>query len=147
VKIKICKVCGRDESETKFYATRRTLTCADCENKARAERTRRDGQYTDKMTPEHRKRYALNAKLKNRFGITLDEYEAKLHKQKGVCAVCKRTPPPNRRLCVDHDHDTGAVRGLVCDLCNRTMGQAGDDPELLIAMARYLRKYKKVSAT
>jgi hypothetical protein len=47
------------------------------------------------------------------------DYDAELAKQGGVCAVCGRPPSPNRRLAVDHDHKTGAYRGLCCYRCNR----------------------------
>jgi len=59
--------------------------------------------------------------LKRDFGITIEEYDAMLTKQGGVCAICKR-PPNKNRLAVDHDHTTGEVRGLLCPSCNRAVG-------------------------
>lgn len=60
-------------------------------------------------------------KLKRKYGITPEQYDALFEMQAGVCALCQKSEP-NRRLAVDHDHKTGAVRGLLCTACNRTLG-------------------------
>jgi radical SAM superfamily enzyme with C-terminal helix-hairpin-helix motif len=52
------------------------------------------------------------------YGLTIEAYEAILAWQGGVCGICRK-PPSSRRLAVDHDHVTGAVRGLLCHACNR----------------------------
>lgn len=52
--------------------------------------------------------------------ITDAEYDQRLAEQGGGCAICG-TPPKTRRLAVDHDHKTGAIRGLLCHRCNRTL--------------------------
>lgn len=54
--------------------------------------------------------------------LTVEEYDEMLLEQEGVCWICKRAPKSNRRLSVDHDHDTGQVRGLLCTKCNTTLG-------------------------
>lgn len=54
------------------------------------------------------------------YGITLDEYERLFIEQNGLCAICK-AEPIKYKLAVDHDHDTGAVRGLLCPPCNRAL--------------------------
>jgi hypothetical protein len=61
-----------------------------------------------------------NQDYKKKYGITLDEYEAMLAAQGGVCKLCGR-PPKTRRLAVDHDHKNGRVRGLLCYRCNRAI--------------------------
>jgi len=69
------------------------------------------------------------------------EYDAKLKKQNGVCAICKLPEPvPNRRLSVDHDHETGQRRGLLCTKCNIGLGWFKEDPRLLFAAALYIKK-------
>lgn len=55
--------------------------------------------------------------LKNRYGITLEDYDAMLILQGGACGICKRLPNP-KELYVDHDHVTGEIRGLLCNRCN-----------------------------
>src|SRR6266704_4495450 len=82
--------------------------------------------------------------LLKRFGITELEYESLLQRQGGACAVCRRPAEYFRkRLCVDHDHYTGAVRGLLCIHCNRyVVGKHRRDKgaELLRSAYEYLTK-------
>ena len=61
-------------------------------------------------------------KLQSDFGINLEEYEAMLQQQNGVCAICGNLCASGRRLAVDHDHATGKVRVLLCSYCNRRLG-------------------------
>ncbi len=89
----------------------------------------------------HRKRgYALKFTHK----ITLEEYEILLQKQNGVCAVCHKPPsrknPKEMLLCVDHDHKTGKIRGLLCNSCNRGIGLLRDSPDILLSALNYLRQ-------
>lgn len=74
--------------------------------------------------------------LKSKYGITLDEFNNLLNKQDGRCAICKTIP--DYRLCVDHRHDTGKVRGLLCKPCNKAIGQLGDTPESVKIAYEYL---------
>lgn len=60
--------------------------------------------------------------LKHRFDLTVEQYDAMLEKQGGVCGMCGQTCSSGRRLAVDHDHQTGRVRGLLCVRCNRGLG-------------------------
>jgi hypothetical protein len=79
--------------------------------------------------------------LRRKFGITVDDYDQMLAAQEGVCAICGREPNPNISLHVDHDHDTGAIRGLTCFRCNQAMGAFGEDASLLRAAATYLDRH------
>lgn len=58
--------------------------------------------------------------------------------QSSLCAICGQTCSTGQRLCVDHDHATGKMRGLLCRKCNSGLGQFGDDPEMLRAALSYL---------
>ncbi len=87
----------------------------------------------------------LNNQLKSRYGITLEEYRRLLAVQNGACAICHQGE--TRRhwwggevylLAVDHDHETGKTRGLLCNRCNRALGLFGDNVENLLAAATYL---------
>lgn len=90
------------------------------------------------------KRRDFRAKLKSRYDLSLEDFEHMLALQDGVCAICKR--PENdkykRRLSVDHDHETGKIRGLLCHMCNTALGKLNDDPELFSSAARYLRLHR-----
>jgi hypothetical protein len=81
--------------------------------------------------------YAYNLRLK--YGITIDDYNAMLTKQKGGCQICGCEPRPGSRLQVDHDHVDGKVRGLLCNRCNTICGWAEDDAGLLEEAAGYVR--------
>lgn len=58
-----------------------------------------------------------------RYGITIDEYDEMLKMQGSVCAICAGSPPSTRilKFAVDHDHETGEVRGLLCQRCNMAL--------------------------
>lgn len=73
-----------------------------------------------------------------RYGLTPEQYDAMLAEQDGRCAVCRCTS--SRRLHVDHCHETGRVRGLLCFNCNSALGHAKDDTQRLQALIRYLEQ-------
>jgi hypothetical protein len=85
--------------------------------------------------------------LKYRFGLEYGEYDVMLENQVGVCAICgnpetckdSRNATQIRALAVDHDHETGKVRGLLCHACNRGIGSLKDDPVLLQKAIEYLQ--------
>lgn len=71
---------------------------------------------------QHRDKNRARARTKNleaTYGLTEDQYQQQLTAQDGRCYVCGKKPGAKRRLTVDHDHDTGMVRGLLCTQCNR----------------------------
>ncbi len=76
--------------------------------------------------------------LVRKFGIHEELYDMMLASQRGGCAICGKGPT-TKRLAVDHCHDTGEIRGLLCDRCNRGLGSFRDDPELLARASRYLK--------
>lgn len=93
--------------------------------------------------PDYKKEYSL----KRKFGITLADYNAMLDEQGGVCAVCgqpeslvdPRTKTV-RDLAVDHDHEIGNVRGLLCRNCNTAIGLFGDDLDRIRSALEYLER-------
>lgn len=107
----------------------------------------------DHMTPDQRRTYSRQWSLNSSYGINIQEFENLLEKQNGRCAICceKETringksgkPQP---LSVDHDHDTGKVRGLLCVRCNRMLGYGRDNPEILRRAIAYLERHKEADA-
>jgi len=83
--------------------------------------------------------------LRRTYGTTEAEYEAQLEYQGGRCAICKQLPRIVNRepdlLCQDHCHASGENRELLCQRCNRLLGQAKDDPLILEAAAAYVRRF------
>jgi len=91
----------------------------------------------NRENPEKRK----NTMLKNAYGITLEQYNQIFEKQKGKCAICKRHQKElTRTLCVDHNHKTKQVRGLLCVTCNTDVSVVENR---LKEMLKYLNKYRK----
>jgi hypothetical protein len=80
--------------------------------------------------------------LQKEYGLTFAEYNAMVEKQDGLCAICGG-PPMNKhgKLYVDHCHNTGKVRALLCDQCNHGLGNFRDDIELVAAALEYLKRY------
>jgi hypothetical protein len=77
--------------------------------------------------------------LKHAFGMTVSDYDALLVEQGGGCAICGK-PPGKTALHVDHDHETGETRGLLCVGCNNALGQFKDDLGLIARAAAYLER-------
>lgn len=86
-----------------------------------------------------------NTALMYRYGITSEEYARMVEAQCGACAICNQPPVGKAKLCVDHDHQTGAVRGLLCMKCNIALGRLGDSIEGLRRALAYLRKHESTS--
>jgi len=76
------------------------------------------------------------SRLKSKYGITPEQYDAILAHQKGVCAICER-PPKKNALCVDHDHKTLKVRGLLCFQCNYFRVRHIHTPQLAYKLIDY----------
>ena len=72
------------------------------------------------------------------YGIDVPDYERILEEQGGGCYVCGKKPTDRRALDIDHDHNTGKVRGLLCSKHNRAIGLMGDDLLILIKALEYL---------
>ncbi len=92
--------------------------------------------------------YMRKRKLAEKFDMTPAQFDEMLAAQGGGCAICKgvttrtnwRSGKPDA-LVVDHDHETGATRGVLCSACNRAIGMLGDDPARLRAAADYLDRH------
>lgn len=122
-------------------ASGRLGMCRTC-SKAIVNRWRRT--HPDEFTFQRRRR-----ELRQKYGLTPQQYEDMLHKQGGLCACCGKPPghaqtkPSVRYLAVDHCHRTGRVRGLLCVPCNLIIGNACEDDAVLRAAISYLAKIKE----
>jgi hypothetical protein len=91
---------------------------------------------------------SLKTRLKQRFGLTLEEYNEMFKKQGGRCAICKTDKcSSGHNLSVDHCHKTGNIRGLLCKPCNLVLGNSGDNIKILISAANYLTETKHYGRT
>lgn len=90
------------------------------------------------MTPSERIAKNRAYQRKALYGLSDDEFRKLVAAQGGKCALCGRQP--KSVLCVDHDHQTNKVRGLLCNGCNRGLGHLGDTPEGLLRAYRYVSR-------
>lgn len=100
---------GCDGKKGPKYAT--TKFCGNCTIKVKA--ARREAAHA--------------ARILKVYGITKAQYDALYALQGGRCALCQRATGATKKLAVDHDHETGKVRGLLCGTCNKIVGHARDD--------------------
>jgi hypothetical protein len=98
-----------------------------------------------KQRNEQAKEYYLNHKeqrkeyvLQKLYNITLEQYNNMLKSQDNKCAVCKNDFEQNDKICIDHNHNTNQVRGLLCHNCNIILGMANDNKEILQNAINYL---------
>jgi hypothetical protein len=140
-----CRTCGGSEfGRYKSDGRRYCPSCARTQrrqwynaNKEKVAAIRKEKQNWNDPTF---RRYERRWRLKNRYGIDDLDYDALLILQNGLCAICKAEPQEGRRLCVDHSHATGVVRGLLCDSCNNGLARFKDNEELLQSAIAYLRR-------
>ena len=93
--------------------------------------------------PENKKAMK-DSYLKRTYGISLKDYNQKLIEQKHCCYICGIDELSVKNgLVVDHNHETGDVRGLLCGKCNIGLGHFNDKEELLLKAAEYLKNFNK----
>lgn len=134
----------------------RAWKCRDCISQYTKKAKAAPGQF-EKRQEERRRFFAAhpdykrNEQLKRLYGITASQFDEMHQRQGGRCAICGehednlKTPVDRcRPLHIDHSHETGVVRGLLCYRCNTGIGQFDDSPEMMETAAEYLRASRKV---
>lgn len=124
-----CSICGPGTRVRIHRDTGRL----ECENKRFVRRSK-----TGRPGPKKARTFtsSLDRSLQQKYGLTEVEFLAMVERQNNACAICRQVP--KRRLHVDHCHETGQVRGLLCHGCNVGIGFFRDDPELLRQAANYV---------
>lgn len=133
----VCPACGNSPPEDGFR------TCSTCRAKRRtnAQRSRPNRRQYHREWTAWNKYRTVGYWLKSHYGISVAEYNAMITAQQGRCAICRVAPDGRRNpLCIDHDHVTGQIRGLLCSRCNRGLGFLRDDRQAMRALAAYLSK-------
>lgn len=118
--MKTCRLCGCEKSLAEFHSHPGTS----------------DG-LESRCIPCKRKNTRRN-ELRRKYGITEKVYSQILEAQGGVCAICGNPSSPGKSLAVDHDHESGAIRGLLCFECNTGLGKFRDSLDLLETAHAYL---------
>jgi Autographiviridae endonuclease VII len=160
---KICSKCGVEKAESEFYKTS-GKTCKVCHNnycKAKHRLNPEKGRESSKRwyysKPENRQRSIDKARewqakhkdrdterkfkynLQRNYGLAYEDYCRMAEEQNGLCAICEQ--PPYRNFDVDHNHQTGVVRQLLCSNCNTALGLLKDNPDILRKAAVYLEQH------
>jgi len=139
VRSKECSKCGENKPLNEFHKRSlskdgHTAKCGVCLNTK--------AMKVSSTQPEDRRGY----NLKQRFNLTIEEYNVIFLKQKGRCAICtkaetmKDTKGSTKWLSVDHHHGTGSIRGLLCSNCNTGIGLLGDSIKNMKSAIKYLNK-------
>jgi hypothetical protein len=132
-----CKMCEAERNR-EWYQRNKAKTVARVQEWRECNRERYLEYQREYNSAEARKRRDREGHLKRKHGITIADYDAMLAAQDDGCAICHRAPRPDISLHVDHDHETGAIRGLLCFSCNNLLGDVHDDVSLLLAAAEYV---------
>lgn len=149
-----CKICGM-----KFVVTtikNRKIYCSkNCKGVAEKQKYFKNHEENKtKMRERAKQAHKLNPglfkknKLKSTYGISTEEYSSKLVSQDSKCPICFReisgeVNTKELRAVVDHDHQTGLVRGILCLYCNSLIGYCREDKIVLQAAIEYLKKFGK----
>jgi abortive infection bacteriophage resistance protein len=133
---RICSACSIEKPFTDKHFTFRRIdknnsivlkgVCKTCDS------ARRSKHYYANIRNEK------STRLKNDFGIDIQQYEQMLKNQNGVCKICNKPEKHGRNLAVDHCHKSLAIRGLLCASCNTALGKFEDDVERLKNAIAYL---------
>ncbi len=136
---KVCSKCRQSKLLTEFYPQAngvygRKSACSTC-SRSYTSRYR-------KAKGEGGKHVARCSYLQRTYGMSLEEYTSLLSAQNASCAICQThySKVLHGKLCVDHCHESGKIRGLLCHPCNAAIGLLKEDEEVLYRAARYIRE-------
>lgn len=113
--MKSCVKCGIEKLDSDYYVNPRSGTMSKCKECVKEYQLARHYKFRD--DPKYKKKVAARAR-KHRYGLSESEYAKMLDGQNGLCSICGS----NCKLHVDHDHETGMVRSLLCPRCNQFVG-------------------------
>lgn len=130
----------REQADTTEVDADGRKMCSRCEDRLPVEAFHSNKRIRGGLSP-HCKRCHRSDVLQRTYGITIDQFEAMSDQQGGACAICRGANDDGRNLFVDHNHTTGAVRGLLCVRCNRGVGNFLDNIEHLRAAIAYLERH------
>lgn len=147
-KTKVCTKCKTEKDTEEFLADtrsaigKRKARCTAC--------NREDGRIYYRNIPQKRRRERVELRwdyAKSKYGVTKEEYNRMLAIQSGSCAICSSDKPgPNRsRFVIDHCHDTGLIRGLLCPHCNFAIGWLKDNTHLMRMAIEYIEKSRRTN--
>ena len=129
-----CAVCGPTSIYTRHRsASVKEWACRSTRNRGKSKARGPRGPRTPATAAQRRREH-----LRYTYGLTVEQFDAMLVAQAGRCDICAR---PMKSPHIDHDHGSGAVRGLLCQPCNHGIGSMEDNPARLRAAADYLERH------
>ncbi len=144
-----CKRCKKEknENEFKFWRGKITKSCNQCREKNNewyaedlgGRRTRQKNWYN--LNKEKRKKYRSDLRLDRKYSLTREVWNEMLAGQNNKCKICERSFK-EYKPCVDHNHENGKVRGLLCRKCNLDL-QSIEKKDFLKKALLYLNEYMK----
>lgn len=151
---KACSKCGETKPTDAFWKDSRYRggyqhQCKACKYKVSEEWRKRNRESVNAKQREYQRAnpdVARRSWVKKKYGMTWDEYQSMVFTHDNRCGVCWRTADeaePGRLLSVDHCHETGRVRGLLCGGCNRALGLLQDDVLRIRKLAEYVERYAR----
>ena len=132
-RVRVCQGCGK-EYELGVDSTQHKYCSTSCRGKWHYNRWKSSG---GKRDARKQKTYWL----RNKYGISADDYDNMLEAQGHRCACCGTDEPTGYNWHVDHNHSTGDVRGLLCSKCNQGIGLFDESIEKLNSAIAYLEKH------
>ena len=131
---KVCGRCNEFKGREEFYkdSSRKDNTSSYCKPCMKLK-----NNFWRKNNPEKINKSSIWYRRKISYGLSKDSFFKMLEIQKNCCAICSDTI--DEKCHVDHDHKTGAVRGLLCRTCNTGIGMLKDSPDILLRASQYLR--------
>ena len=137
---KKCNRCGEVKKASLFYKHKRMKDglfghCIEC-HKAYGKKWEEDNK-------ELRREVHMRSHLQRTYGISIEQYDQLRQRQDYRCRICSihESEAQHGRLCVDHCHGSGKVRGLLCKKCNSAIGLLGDNVDILSAAITYLEEF------
>ena len=146
----LCKEC-QNEWAREYNKTEQAQLTREEWNKKNQDKIEayRDFYKNDPVQKAKRKKYHRKKRLMENFGITVEEYDNMLASQGGKCAICGTDKPYSngriKNFLVDHCHETGQIRGLLCHNCNVGLGNFKDDSRILFKALTYLELFNKTT--
>lgn len=144
----VCSACKVEKAADEFPRNRSAKSgllayCRPCNSAKAREWKARNPERAAYHAAKRRPRSTIERRkvgLWVKYRLTWDDYQDMLASQGAACAICRTVDPKSKSgtFTVDHDHSTGAVRGLLCSPCNLALGHMKDEPERLRAAADYL---------
>lgn len=140
---KRCYRCAETKPSSEFYKdrSRHDGLGSACKSCAKAVSADWAASNPERLSANRKRRGITKERagwLARQYGLSPEEYDVLDARGNGCCWICRQPELGEKHLAVDHDHETGEVRGLLCTRCNRGLGSFRDDPTLITAALRYL---------